>query len=140
MFKGIPILSIITFIPLFAAGFMMLMSKIVRADGKSQIEKQAPLVAMVASGSVFVLSILLLFDFHAADAGHQFLEEVDWMGGGIKYRMGVDGISILFIVLTTFLTPLCIIASARSIKTRMLEYMVAFLILETLMIWRVLRA
>ncbi len=134
MFEGIPILTIITFLPLLAAGFLMLMSKLSRADGKGQIEKNAPRVALVTTLAVFGLSILLLVDFHAAETAYQFTEERDWLGGGIKYRMGLDGISILFVVLTTFLTPLCIIASAKSIKTRMLEYMVAFLILETLMI------
>ena len=77
---------------------------------------------------------MLTFDFDSSKAGFQFLQETPWLGGGIEYRVGVDGISVLFILLTAFLTPLCIIASEKSIKSRMLEYMVAFLILETLMI------
>lgn len=134
MFKGIPILSVITFIPLLAALCMMVVSRMSRADGKAQIEKNAPRVALAATLAVFVLSLLVVMNFDRTTADYQFLEEMAWMGGGIKYRMGVDGISVLFILLTTFLTPLCIIASARSVKTRMLEYMVAFLVLETLMI------
>ena len=77
---------------------------------------------------------LLVIDFDTANAGFQFMEDVEWLGGGIEYRLGVDGISILFILLTAFLTPLCIYSSQTSIKDRMLEYMVAFLILESFVI------
>ncbi len=134
MFNGVPILSVITFIPLLAAIVLMFMSRISRVDGKAQIEKNAPRVALVATLAVLALSVLLVLDFDTTTADYQFLEDRDWLGGGISYRMGVDGISILFILLTAFLTPLCIIGSVKSIKTRVLEYMVAFLILETLMI------
>jgi len=134
MFKGVPILSIITFIPALAAVFLMLMSRLARPEGKAQIEKNAPKVALVTTLAVLGLSLLLVMGFDTATADYQFVEEFAWMGSGIKYRMGVDGISVLFILLTAFLTPLCIISSAKSVKSRMLEYMVAFLILETLMI------
>ena len=134
MFEGYPILSIITFLPLVGALFLMGVAKITREDGKAQIEKNAPRVALAVSVVVFILSLLLVIDFDTAKAGFQFMEDTPWLGGGIEYRMGVDGISVLFILLTAFLTPLCILASETSIKTRMLEYMVAFLMLETLMI------
>jgi len=134
MFENMPILSIITFLPLLGALFLMGVSRFTPADGKAQIEKNAPRVALAVSIVVFVLSLLLTFDFDNAKAGFQFVEDTPWLGGGIEYRMGVDGISVLFILLTAFLTPLCILASEKSIKTRMLEYMVAFLILETLVI------
>lgn len=134
MFTGFPILSIITFIPLVAAIALVAMSRLARSDGQEQVAKNAPRVALAASLAVLVLSILLVINFDAADAAFQFTEDYAWLGGGIRYRMGVDGIAILFILLTAFLTPLCIIASAASIKERLLEYMVAFLILETLMI------
>ena len=134
MFSNIPILSLITFIPLLGALILGVIAFASGATGREQLDKNAPRVALVVSGVVFLLSLLLTFDFDTANAGFQFLEERDWLGGGIKYRVGVDGISILFILLTAFLTPLCIIASEKSIKTRMLEYMVAFLVLETLMI------
>ncbi len=134
MFKGIPILSLITFIPLFGALALIAMSRLSRADGKEQIEKNAPRVALFTTMAVFGLSILLILNFDTTTAEYQFYEEMNWLGGGIKYRMGVDGISVLFILLTTFLTPLCIVASSKSVKTRILEYMVAFLVLETLMI------
>ncbi|PHR90948.1 MAG: NADH-quinone oxidoreductase subunit M [Robiginitomaculum sp.] len=134
MFQGFAILSLITFIPLLTALLLVLMSRMSRGDGKTQIEANAPRVALVATLAVFGLSILMVMNFDTSTADYQFYEEMDWLGGGIKYRMGVDGISVLFIVLTTFLTPLCVIASAKTVKTRMLEYMVAFLVLETLMI------
>ena len=134
MFQGLPILSIITFIPALAAVFLMLMAKISKPEGKAQIEKNAPLVALVASLAVLALSLLLVFSFDKSTAAYQFTENYEWLGGGIKYRMGVDGISILFVLLTAFLTPLCILYSAKSVTNRLLEYMVAFLILETLSI------
>ena len=102
--------------------------------GREQLEKNAPRVALFVSSVVFLLSLLLVLNFDSSTADFQFTEDTPWLGGGIEYRLGVDGISILFILLTAFLTPLCILASETSIKTRMLDYMVAFLILETLMI------
>src|SRR5581483_2822402 len=79
-------------------------------------------------------SIYLWSQFDPGNAGFQFVEEMDWLGGNIRYKMGVDGISVLFVVLTAFLMPLCILASWQSIETRVKEYMIAFLLLETLMI------
>ena len=134
MFENGPILSIITFLPLFAAGVLMLAARFSKADARAQLEKNAPVVALVTSLAVLVLSIILVMSFDRTTADFQFVEDTAWLGGGIEYRMGVDGISVLFILLTAFLTPLCILASQKSIKTRMLDYMVAFLMLETLMI------
>jgi NADH-quinone oxidoreductase subunit M len=134
MFENLPILSILTFTPLIGAAFLMIVSRLTRADGKAQVAANAPWVALLVSGFVFVLSLLLVIDFDTANPGFQFMEDVEWLGGGIEYRLGVDGISILFILLTAFLTPLCIYSSMTSIKERMLEYMVAFLILEALVI------
>src|SRR5690606_23409114 len=68
------------------------------------------------------------------DPGFQMVEKHDWLDSGISYHMGVDGISMLFVILTTFLMPLCILASWEAIEKRVKEYMIAFLILETLMI------
>ena len=62
------------------------------------------------------------------------MEQHPWIGGGVSYKMGVDGISILFVLLTTFIMPICILASWDSIKSRIADYMIAFLVLETLMI------
>ena len=134
MFEGYPILSFITFIPLAGALLLMFMARISKEDAQEQLAKNAPRVALVISGVVFLLALIMTLDFDTSKAGFQFVEDTSWLGGGIDYRLGVDGISVLFVLLTAFLTPLCIFASERSIKDRMLEYMVAFLILETLMI------
>lgn len=134
MFSNLPILSFITFIPGFVAILLMLFSRLTAAADRAQLEKNASWVALITTLFVFLLSVLLLIDFDSSSAAYQFVEDTEWLGGGINYRMGVDGISILFVVLTAFLMPFCILASQTSIKKRMLEYMVAFLILETFMI------
>lgn len=134
MFENYPILSLITFIPLAGAFLLIFMTRVSTADAQEQLSKNAPRVALVISSAVFFLALMLTFDFDSSKSGFQFVETTKWLGGGIDFRLGVDGISILFVLLTTFLTPLCILASERSVKSRMLEFMVAFLILETLMI------
>lgn len=134
MFSDLPILSFITFIPAFVAVLLMVFSRLTAETGRAQLEKNASWVALVTTVFVLLLSVLLLIDFDSSSAAYQFVEDTEWLGGGINYRMGVDGISILFVVLTAFLMPFCIYASQTSIKKRMLEYMVAFLILETFMI------
>ncbi len=134
MFDNLPILSLITFLPLLGALALMFFARISKSDAKGQLENNAPMVALLVSGAVLLLSILLVWQFDSSTADIQFEERVSWLGGGIDYHLGVDGISILFILLTAFLTPLCILASRKSIKKNMLDYMVAFLILETLMI------
>ncbi|MEN9017181.1 MAG: NADH-quinone oxidoreductase subunit M, partial [Hellea sp.] len=134
MFENYPILSLITFIPLAGAFLLIFMTRVSNADAQEQLSKNAPRVALVISSAVFFLALMLTFDFDSSKSGFQFVETTKWLGGGIDFRLGVDGISILFVLLTTFLTPLCILASERSVKSRMLEFMVAFLILETLMI------
>lgn len=131
---NVPILSLITFLPLIVAVLMMVAKAIFKPDAQAQLDRNAPRVALLTSLVVFVLSIFLVLSFDPSTADYQFVESAAWLGGGIEYRMGVDGISVLFILLTAFLTPLCIFASQKSIKTRMFDYMVAFLILETLMI------
>ena len=82
----------------------------------------------------FLISLYLLFAFNQQDAGFQFEERYFWIEYGISYHLGVDGISILFIVLTTMLVPICILASYDSIKFSVKEYLIAFLALETFMI------
>jgi len=134
MFSNLPILSFITFVPAFVAILLIIFSRLTAETGRAQLEKNSSWVALVTTLFVLVLSILLLIDFDGSNAAYQFVEDTPWLGGGINYRMGVDGISVLFVVLTAFLMPFCILASQTSIKKRMLEYMVAFLILETFMI------
>ncbi len=126
--SGIPILSLLTFIPALGALAILL----VRGD-EHQTAKAARLIALVTTLIDLVLSLVLWANFNNASSGFQFVESAAWLGGGINYKMGVDGISMLFVVLTAFLMPLCILAS-QSIHVRVREYMIAFLFLETLMI------
>ena len=134
MFDNLPILSLITFLPLIGALVLMFFARISKGEAREQLNKNAPMVALLVSIAVLILSCLLVWQFDASTADYQFQERVDWLGGGIEYHLGVDGISILFVLLTAFLTPLCILASQKSVKKNMLDYMVAFLILETIMI------
>lgn len=138
MFDGnIPILSIITFLPLAGAIILMLFSMMMRKpESRAQLETSSTGVALMISVTVLILSLGLLAYFDTSTAEYQFIDRSPWFGGenDISYFLGVDGISVLFVVLTAFLTPLCILASRKSIKKNMLDYMVAFLILETLMI------
>ena len=124
-----PILSTITYLPLLGALFILLI------PGEDEtVGRNARAVALWTTVATFILSIVMLFEFDGSRTDLQFYEQASWLGGNIDYVMGVDGISVLFIILTTSLMPLCILASWESIKTRVREYMVAFLVLETLMI------
>ncbi|NNE58133.1 MAG: NADH-quinone oxidoreductase subunit M [Hellea sp.] len=134
MFNNLPILSLITFLPLVGAIALMFFARISKGEARTQLDKNAPMVALLVSVAVLILSLLMVWQFDATSAEFDFVEETAWLGGNIKYRMGVDGISVLFVVLTAFLTPLCILASRNSIKKNMVDYMVAFLVLETIMI------
>ncbi|HUS96082.1 MAG TPA: NADH-quinone oxidoreductase subunit M [Hyphomicrobiaceae bacterium] len=122
-----PILSLVTFLPL--AGVLCIMFLNDDASGR----KNARWIALFTTTFTFVVSLLIWYTFDPASAEFQFVEEYAWFGG-FKYKMGVDGISMLFVILTTFLMPLCILASWESIEERVVEYMIAFLVLETLMI------
>lgn len=133
MFSNLPILPIITVLPALGALMLAFVGRVTK-DDFDQLERNAPRVALLVSLFVLLLSIILVIDFDVSDPGYQFLDEAAWLGGGIDFRMGVDGISVLFILLTAFLTPLCILASEASIRHRKIDYMVAFLLLESLMI------
>ncbi len=127
---GYPLLSILTFLPL--VGVAIILS--VRGD-EATMAANARWTALWTSLVVFVLSLVLWQKFDRSFAGFQFVESVAWMPEvGLNYKMGVDGISVLFVLLSTALTPLCILASWESITTRVRDYMVAFLVLETMMI------
>ena len=122
------LLSIVTFIPALAAtilGFFL------RGDDEAA-RRNAKWVALFATGATFLVSLFILFGFDRNDTGFQFVEEGAWVMG-LSYKMGVDGISILFVMLTTFIMPLVIWAS-WDVKVRVKEYMIAFLLLETLML------
>ena len=123
-----PILSTITFLPLLGALLIVLL----RGNDES-VTRNARYIALWTTLLTFILSLLMWSAFDPTTAQFQFLEERAWLGT-IKYRMGVDGISMPFVALTAFLMPLCILASWQSITTHVKEYMIAFLVLETLMI------
>jgi NADH-quinone oxidoreductase subunit M len=125
-----PLLSLVTFLPLVGAGFILL----VRGT-PDVVARNARAVALWTSLLTFALSLLLWVYFDTSTAAFQFVEKREWMAPfGITYHMGVDGISMLFVLLSTLLTPLCILASWEAIETRVKEYMVAFLVLETMMV------
>lgn len=127
---GFPLLSLITFLPLLGAGIIML----VRGDDKV-VASNARWTALWTSLITFGLSLILWAQFDKTSVDYQFVEQLSWLPEfGIAYIMGVDGISILFVLLSTLLTPICILASWESVQNRVREYMVAFLILETMMV------
>ncbi|HEY9214280.1 MAG TPA: NADH-quinone oxidoreductase subunit M [Ancylobacter sp.] len=125
-----PILSVVAFLPLVGALLIVLM---IRGDDEVA-KRNARWVALWATLVTFVISLLLLVGFDPAGTEFQFVEQREWLGDMAAYRMGVDGISLPFVVLTTLLMPMCILASWESIQHRVKEYMICFLVLETLMI------
>ncbi len=127
--SDVPILSLVTFLPLIGV-FLILLIK----DNSEAACRNIRNVALCTTVFTFAVSLLIWINFNNADAGFQFVEKLAWLDSDISYHMGIDGISILFVILTTFLMPLCILASWESVERRVKEYMIAFLILETLMI------
>ena len=122
------LLSIITFFPAVAA---LVLGLFLRGDDAATA-RNAKWVALFATTVSFLVSLLLLKGFEPANTGFQFVEDHPWILG-LHYKMGVDGISILFVMLTTFLMPITI-ASCWNVETRVKDYMIAFLLLETLML------
>ncbi len=122
------LLSIITFLPLVAA---VILALFMRGDDAAA-KNGARWLALFTTTATFVISLFVLFRFDPSNTGFQFVEEREWILG-LSYRMGVDGISVLFVMLTTFLMPITI-AACWSVETRVKEYMIAFLVLETLML------
>ncbi|MCF8468051.1 MAG: hypothetical protein K9G33_11655, partial [Sneathiella sp.] len=124
-----PILSTVTFLPLVGVLLILLTS------GKEEsAARNARWVAIWTTLFTFIISLFIWVNFDNNTAAFQFVEKGGWLGNNINYHMGVDGISMLFIILTTFLMPLCILASWNVITIRVREYMIAFLVMETLMI------
>ena len=127
---GFPLLSLIIFLPL--AGAILILS--IRGS-EEDVARNARNTALFTSVFTFLLSVYLLFTFDRDIATFQLIEKYEWFPSlGISYKVGVDGISIYFVLLSTFLTPLCILASWRSIKKRVKEYMALFLVIDTLMV------
>jgi NADH-quinone oxidoreductase subunit M len=122
------LLSIITFLPLVAA---IILALFMRGDDAAA-RSGAKWLALFTTSATFVISLFILFRFDPSNTGFQFVEERPWILG-LTYKMGVDGISILFVMLTTFLMPITI-WSCWNVETRVKEYMIAFLVLETLML------
>ena len=127
------ILSLTIFSPLVGVAAILLLRLAGSPARQPAIDSAAKWIALVTTLATLALSVLLVGRFDPNTAGFQFVETFNWFTG-IHYRKGVDGISVLFVLLTAFLLPLCIVASWTSIKERVVEYLIAFLILEVLVI------
>jgi NADH-quinone oxidoreductase subunit M len=125
------LLSLTTFAPL--AGVAVILAARALHGAGEKTDTLAKWIALVTTLVTFGLSIVLTAQFDPKNPGFQFVEDVAWFAG-LHYRMGVDGISVLFVLLTAFLLPICIVASWKSVEKRVVEYLIAFLVLETLVI------
>jgi NADH-quinone oxidoreductase subunit M len=124
-----PILSVVTFLPVVGA----LLVYLSRGDDEAA-RRNSRWIALWTTLITFAVSLILIMRFDPTQPDFQFVEKASWLASGITYHMGVDGISLPFVILTTAVMPFCILASWKSITLRVREYMMAFLILETLMI------
>ncbi len=123
-----PVITTVTFLPLVGVLLILFI------NGESEAAKRnIRMIALLTTVVTFLVSILLWSGFDNASAAFQFVESHAWLNSGISYKVGVDGISMLFVILTTFLMPFTILAS-WGVESRIKAYMIAFLILETLMI------
>jgi NADH-quinone oxidoreductase subunit M len=122
------LLSIVTFLPALAAVILLVF---LRGDDEAA-NRNAKWLALIATSATFLISLFILFQFDPENTGFQMVEQGEWLLG-LQYKMGVDGISVLFVMLTTFMMPL-VIAASWDVSHRVKEYMIAFLILETLML------
>jgi NADH-quinone oxidoreductase subunit M len=124
-----PILSTVTFLPLVGVVLLLLM------NGETENGRKNVLwISLITTVFTFLVSLLIWIGFDNANPGFQMIEQHSWLGTGIGYHVGVDGISMLFIILSTFLMPFCVLASWLSVEKRLKEYMIAFLILEVMMV------
>jgi NADH-quinone oxidoreductase subunit M len=128
-----PILSTITFAPLIGVALLLFIT-----GDDANARRNIRMIALLVTGFTFLLSLMIWFGFDNSNPDFQFVEKAAWLGNGgagdISYHMGIDGISMPFVLLTTFLLPICILASWHSVDHRLKAYMIAFLLLETLMI------
>ena len=122
------LLSIVTFLPALAAVILLVF---LRGDDEAA-NRNAKWLSLIATSATFLISLFILAQFDPQNTGFQMVEQGEWLLG-LQYKMGVDGISVLFVMLTTFMMPL-VIAASWDVNTRVKEYMIAFLILETLML------
>ena len=126
------ILSLTTFLPLLGVAAILLVRLFAKGD-EAKAGAAAKWIALAFTLATLALSVVLVAAFDRSATGFQFTEDMAWFSG-LRYHMGVDGISVLFVLLTAFLMPICVVASWRSIETRVVEYMIAFLVLESLVI------
>jgi NADH-quinone oxidoreductase subunit M len=124
-----PILSSIILLPIIGALFL-LFSK----DSILKNYQTSKYVALFTSLVNFIVAIYLWFLFDPSTSDFQFVEDREWLKGFVNYKVGIDGISILFIILTTFITPLCIISVNNTVKKKLKDFLIAILIMEGLMI------
>jgi len=122
------LLSIVTFLPMVAA---LILALFLRGEDEAA-QLGAKRLALAATTATFLISLAILVQFDANDTGFQMVEEREWLFG-LSYKLGVDGISVLFVLLTTFLMPITI-AACWGVEHRVKEYMIALLVLESLMI------
>ena len=122
-----PILSTLIFLPLISSFFIFL-------SKENKNNNSAIYISLFSSIATFLLSLFIWHSLDLTSSDFQFLEEKNWINNSIKFKLGVDGISILFIVLTALITPICIISCINSVKVRVKEFLIAILILETFMI------
>jgi NADH-quinone oxidoreductase subunit M len=123
-----PILSSITLLPILGAIFILIF------NNKTNDNKNVIYLSLFTSVVTLFLTIFLWYVFDKSISDFQFVEEKNWISGYIKFKFGIDGISILFIVLTAFITPICIISCINSVKNRLKEFLIAILVLESFMI------
>jgi NADH-quinone oxidoreductase subunit M len=125
-----PILSLVAFLPLVGVFFCMVVN-----GPKEAVDRNCRSAALLTSVVTFLISLLLWARFDATKAGFQFEEKLDWVPAlNIGYHMGIDGISLFFVLLATLLTPICILSAWDAVRVRVKEYMIAFLVLETFMV------
>ena len=122
------LLSIVIFLPSLAA---LILAVILRGEDELS-QRNAKILALIATLATFVISLPLLTQFDPTNTSFQFVEEYNWLAG-LKYKVGLDGISILFVMLTTFLMPI-VIGACWTVTSRVKEYMIMFLLLETMML------
>ena len=126
-----PILSSLILLPLIGSLFILFIKDKEKEDSTRQSIKY---VALFTSFTNFFISIYLWYIFDNSFSGFQFIEEKEWLKGYINYKVGIDGISILFVILTTLIVPLCIVAVNNTVKIRLKEFLLAILIMESLML------
>jgi NADH-quinone oxidoreductase subunit M len=125
----LPILSLTIALPLVGVIFLLLVS-----GTEESVKKTSGTVALLTSMVTFLASIYLWMNFSYTSEGFQFIEEKKWIFDFVNYKVGIDGMSLAFILLTTFITPICILATINSVKVRVKEFLIALLLMETLML------